>query len=124
MTKTVYQDSVIEDFVSKIKFDAQGLVPAVAQQWDTGKVLMLAWMDKDAVGATMRTGDVTYWSRARRELWRKGATSGHVQELRGIVLDCDGDALLLQVDQTGPACHTGAASCFFTVTAGMPGEVS
>ncbi len=99
-------------FISRVKFDANGLVPAIAQQHDSGKVLMLAWMNEDALRQTLLTGDVTYWSRSRGELWRKGATSGHTQALRAIVLDCDGDTILLQVDQTGPACHTGTETCF------------
>jgi phosphoribosyl-AMP cyclohydrolase len=102
-----------EAFVSAVAFDAAGLVPAIAQDAKTGEVLMLAWMNRDALERTLRTGDVTYWSRSRKELWRKGATSGHTQRLVEVYLDCDGDTIMLKVDQTGPACHTGAPTCFF-----------
>ena len=98
--------------VSRLRFDAHGLVAAVAQQHDTGEVLMLAWMNADAVAETLRTGRVTYFSRSRGALWRKGETSGQVQHLRELRLDCDGDAVLALVDQVGVACHTGRRSCF------------
>ncbi len=96
-----------------IRFDAAGLVPVVAQDAGDGTVLMLAWMNRAAVAETLATGRVCYWSRSRRALWRKGETSGHVQRLVEMRLDCDGDALLLLVEQTGPACHTGRRSCFY-----------
>ena len=96
-----------------IRFDDRGLVAAVAQQHDSGEVLMLAWMNREAVAETLRTGRVCYWSRTRGALWRKGETSGQAQRLVEMRLDCDGDALLLLVDQTGVACHTGRRSCFF-----------
>jgi phosphoribosyl-AMP cyclohydrolase len=96
-----------------LKFDRHGLVAAVAQQHDTGEVLMLAWMNREAVEATLATGDVTYFSRSRAKLWRKGETSGQTQRLVELRVDCDGDALLLLVDQAGAACHTGTRSCFF-----------
>ena len=96
-----------------LKFNAEGLIPAIAQQHDSGEVLMLAWMSREAVEETLATGRVCYWSRSRRKLWRKGETSGQVQRLVEMRLDCDGDALLLKVDQTGVACHTGRRSCFF-----------
>ncbi|MFZ5851221.1 MAG: phosphoribosyl-AMP cyclohydrolase [Actinomycetota bacterium] len=89
-----------------------GLLPVVVQQHDTGEVLMLAWMDDEALHRTLTSRRATYWSRSRQEYWRKGDTSGHVQWVRSVALDCDGDALLLQVDQVGPACHTGARTCF------------
>lgn len=89
-----------------------GLVPAIVQQHDTREVLMLAWMDDEALRRTLATRQATYWSRSRQEYWVKGETSGNMQEVREVRLDCDGDALLLSVDQTGPACHTGAATCF------------
>lgn len=92
--------------------DAAGLVAAVVQQHDTGEVLMLGWMDDEALHRSLTTGRVTFWSRSRQEYWRKGDTSGNVQYVRSISLDCDGDALLVRVDQVGPACHTGARSCF------------
>jgi len=96
-----------------LRFDAEGLIPAVAQQHDTGEVLMLAWMNREAVAETLATGRVCYFSRSRGALWRKGETSGQVQRLIELRVDCDGDALLLLVDQTGVACHTGRRSCFF-----------
>jgi phosphoribosyl-AMP cyclohydrolase len=96
----------------RLKRDAAGLVPAVVQQYDTGKVLMVGWMDDEALHRTLTTGRATYWSRSRREYWVKGSTSGHVQWVRSVAIDCDGDTLLVQVDQVGPACHTGTASCF------------
>ncbi len=96
-----------------LKFDRDGLVAAVAQQHDTGEVLMLAWMNLKAVEETLATGQVTYFSRSREKLWRKGETSGQAQRLVVLRVDCDGDALLLLVDQTGAACHTGTRSCFF-----------
>ncbi len=95
-----------------LKRDAAGLVAAIVQQHDTGAVLMLGWMDDEALRRTLTEGRVTFWSRSRSEYWRKGDTSGHVQHLRSAALDCDGDALLLQVDQVGAACHTGEITCF------------
>lgn len=97
---------------ARLKRDADGLVAAVAQQYDTGDVLMLAWMDDEALRRTLATGLATYWSRSRRRYWVKGETSGRWQRVREVRLDCDGDAVLLKVDQEGPACHTGARSCF------------
>ena len=105
--------SSFEAVLSEIKFDADGLVPAVAQDAATGAVLMVAWMNKDAVRETLETGNVVYWSRSRQARWRKGETSGHVQKLVAFYVDCDGDTLLLKVEQTGPACHTGSPTCFF-----------
>jgi len=102
-----------EAFIASVKFDDGGLVPAVAQSAATGQVLMVAWMNRDTLERTLASGEVTYWSRSRREVWRKGATSGHVQHLVEAWVDCDGDTLLLKVDQMGPACHTGAQTCFF-----------
>jgi phosphoribosyl-AMP cyclohydrolase len=102
-----------DDVLGAIAFDGAGLVPAIAQQHDTGEVLMQAWMNREAVAETLRTGRVCYWSRSRRSLWRKGETSGQVQRLVELRLDCDGDTLLLLVDQTGVACHTGRRNCFF-----------
>ena len=93
--------------------DPAGLVAAVVQQHDTGEVLMVAWMDDEALHRTLTTGRATYWSRSRGEYWVKGATSGHRQWVRDVRLDCDGDALLVLVDQEGAACHTGARSCFY-----------
>ena len=104
-----------QELMQKVKFDASGLVTAVAQDAQNGQVLMVAWMNREALEETLQGGQVCYWSRSRQSLWRKGETSGHVQTLRDIYVDCDGDTLLLKVDQKGPACHTGAESCFFTL---------
>jgi len=95
-----------------LKRDDQGLVAAIVQQHDTGEVLMLGWMDDEALARTLTTGRVTFWSRSRGEYWRKGDTSGHVQHVRSVAVDCDGDALLVRVDQVGAACHTGDRTCF------------
>ncbi len=97
---------------ARLKHDANGLFAAIVQQFDTGKVLMLGWMDDEALRRTLTSGRVTFYSRSRQEYWRKGDTSGHFQFLKSAALDCDGDALLLQVDQVGAACHTGTESCF------------
>lgn len=104
---------VAERVVAELAYDDKGLVPAVAQRHDTGEVLMLAWMNAEAVRETLTTGRVCYWSRSRGRLWRKGESSGHVQRLIELRYDCDRDALLLLVEQTGPACHTGRPSCFY-----------
>ena len=98
--------------IQEVRFDAQGLVPAVAQDAHTGQVLMLAYMNEASLRATLASGYATYWSRSRASLWRKGETSGHTQQVRSLAYDCDGDALLLTVEQTGPACHTGEQTCF------------
>ena len=113
-----YPSSAIDSFIAAIQFDAQGLVPAIAQQHDTGEVLMMAWMDRDAVAETMRTGRACYWSRSRKAAWRKGDMSGHIQTVVDLRVDCDGDTLLLLVDQTGVACHTGQHNCFFRAIRG------
>jgi len=97
---------------ARLKRDADGLVAAVVQQHGSGEVLMVGWMDDEALHRTLTTGRTTFWSRSRQEYWRKGDTSGHVQHLRQVRLDCDGDAVLVVVDQVGPACHTGTRSCF------------
>ena len=110
--------AAIDSFIAAIQFDAQGLVPAIAQQHDTGEVLMMAWMDRDAVAETMRTGRACYWSRSRKAPWRKGDTSGHIQTVVDLRVDCDGDTLLVLVDQTGVACHTGRHNCFFRAIRG------
>jgi phosphoribosyl-AMP cyclohydrolase len=104
--------------LKEAKFDAAGLIPAIAQQHDSGEVLTLAWMNRDSLAATVQTGQATYWSRERKKLWRKGETSGQTQKLVELRLDCDGDAILLLVDQTGVACHTGRRSCFFRAVRG------
>ena len=113
-----YPSPAIDAFVAAIQFDAQGLVPAIAQQHDTGEVLMMAWMDRAAVAETLRTGRACYWSRSRQAPWRKGDTSGHIQTLVDLRVDCDGDTLLVLVDQTGVACHTGQHNCFFRAIRG------
>lgn len=100
-------------FTATVVFGTDGLVPVIAQDHKTGAVLMFAWMTRETLKTTLETRDVTYWSRSRREVWRKGATSGHTQRLVEAWVDCDGDVLLLKIDQTGPACHTGAPACFF-----------
>ena len=97
---------------ARLKRDADGLLAAVVQQHGTGEVLMVGWMDDEALRRTLTSGRTTFWSRSRQEYWRKGDTSGHVQHVRQVRLDCDGDALLVVVDQVGPACHTGTRSCF------------
>jgi phosphoribosyl-AMP cyclohydrolase len=97
---------------ARVRFDAAGLVPVVVQEATSRDVLMLAWMDAEAISRTLESKRATYWSRSRQQYWVKGATSGHVQEVRSLRADCDGDTLLLEVDQHGPACHTGAATCF------------
>ncbi len=97
---------------TRLKRDPAGLVAAVVQQYDTGEVLMVGWMDDEALHRTLTTGRATYWSRSRQAYWVKGETSGHTQHVKSVALDCDGDALLVRVDQVGPACHTGAHSCF------------
>lgn len=110
-----HSPATAEALLGAIAFDRDGLVPAVAQQHDSGEVLMLAWMNRDALLKTLETGEAHYWSRSRRELWRKGQQSGQRQRLVELRVDCDGDALLLLVDQTGVACHTGRRSCFYRV---------
>ncbi len=102
----------VDDVLARLAFNEQGLVPAIAQQWDTREVLMMAWMDEAAVRETLTTGRGVYYSRSRGERWVKGDTSGHVQHVREFRIDCDGDTVLLLVDQTGAACHTGDRSCF------------
>ena len=101
------------EVLARLRFNADGLVPAIAQRHDTGEVLMMAWMNAEALEETLATGRVCYFSRSRGKLWRKGESSGQVQLLKGLYIDCDGDTLLLRVDQTGPACHTGRSGCFF-----------
>jgi phosphoribosyl-AMP cyclohydrolase len=104
--------SLDASIASRLKRDGQGLVAAVVQQYDTGEVLMVGWMDDEALRRTLTTGRATYWSRSRGAYWRKGDTSGHVQHVKEVRLDCDGDALLVTVDQVGAACHTGDRTCF------------
>lgn len=104
----------VEAQLDKVAFNADGLVPAVVQEAGTREVLMLAWLDREALRRTLTGGRAVYWSRSRGVYWRKGDTSGNVQRVRGARIDCDGDTVLLLVDQTGPACHTGTGTCFDT----------
>ncbi len=109
MTGTLSRDA----FLNEVAFNADGLVPVIAQAHDTGAVLMLAWMNRATLEETLTTGDVVYWSRSRQARWKKGETSGHTQRLVEAYIDCDGDALLMKVKQSGPACHTGEPVCFY-----------
>jgi len=109
MTKTLTH----AELMSRVKYDANGLVPAIAQDANDGRVLMMAWMNAESLTITLDTRKVTYWSRSRKSLWTKGETSGHEQKLVDAWIDCDGDTLLLKVNQNGPACHTGSPTCFF-----------
>lgn len=102
-----------EKFLDIVKYDKDGLVPAIAQDYETGKVLMLAYMNRESLEMTLRERKACYWSRSRKELWLKGATSGNMQEVKEITIDCDGDAILMKVTQRGGACHTGYHSCFY-----------
>ncbi|MFE5601521.1 phosphoribosyl-AMP cyclohydrolase [Streptomyces coelicoflavus] len=102
------------EIADRLKRSADGLLPAIAQQYDTGEVLMLGWMDDEALHRTLTTGRCTYWSRSRREYWVKGDTSGHFQWVKSVALDCDADTVLVKVDQVGAACHTGTRTCFDT----------
>jgi phosphoribosyl-AMP cyclohydrolase len=112
VTPTSAQPTLPAEIADLLKRDAGGLVCAVLQQHDSGEVLMVGWMDDEALRRTLTSGRVTFWSRSRREYWRKGDTSGHAQYVKTVALDCDGDALLVRVDQVGAACHTGARTCF------------
>lgn len=103
----------LAEILEAVRWNEGGLIPAIAQQHDSGEVLMMAWMNRESLQETLRTGRVCYWSRSRGKLWRKGESSGQEQHLKRAWLDCDGDTLLLSVDQTGPACHTGRRSCFY-----------
>lgn len=105
--------------LAAIRFNEDGLVPAIAQQFDSGEVLMMAWMNAEAVHETLESGRVCYWSRSRQGLWRKGETSGQQQRLKELLIDCDGDTLLVKVDQDGVACHTGRRTCFYTAARGQ-----
>ena len=106
----------------ELRFDEHGLIPAVVQEADTGEVLMVAWMDRRALDATLSTGLSHFWSRSREQLWRKGETSGHTQHVEGVYVDCDADVLLVQVHQDGVACHTGSRTCFFSALRNGPGQ--
>jgi len=103
----------LDDVLERLTYNEDGLIPAIAQQYESGEVLMMAWMNRSSIEETLKTGRVCYWSRSRKAYWRKGESSGQVQQLKSMAFDCDGDTILLKVDQTGPACHTGRRSCFF-----------
>ncbi len=100
-------------FLDELKFNAEGLIPAIVQEQSTGRVLMLAWMNRTAIEKTIELGKTVFWSRSRQKYWVKGETSGHVQKVKSVAFDCDGDTLLVQVEQTGAACHEGYKSCFY-----------
>lgn len=111
----INQRFVLEDFLSRVKFNDEGLVPAIIQATDTKAVLMMAWMNKEALGRTLESGRTWFWSRSRKEYWAKGETSGDVQVVLDVAIDCDGDTILVEVDQKGKgACHTGNYSCFYS----------
>ena len=112
MSNETLTESTVSAVIDRAVFSADGLIPAIIQQWDTREVLMLGYMNAEAMRRTLTEGRVTFWSRSRQEFWRKGDTSGNVQFVRSAALDCDSDALLVGVDQHGPACHTGAHACF------------
>lgn len=107
------QQLSLDEAIAGLTFNADGLIPAIAQQHDTGEILMMAWMNPASIRETLATGRVCYWSRSRQTYWRKGESSGNQQTLVGLFADCDGDALLVKVDQQGPACHTGRRDCFY-----------
>ena len=112
MSAAARESDLDPTIAARLKRDEHGLFPAVAQQWDTGELLMVGWMDDEALHRTLSTGRATFWSRSRQEYWVKGATSGNIQLVRSVALDCDGDSALVRVDQIGAACHTGDRTCF------------
>ncbi|WP_242028612.1 phosphoribosyl-AMP cyclohydrolase [Anabaena sp. FACHB-1250] len=114
MIKIKFDLANTTEMIENLKFNEQGLIPAIAQDYYDGTVLMMAWMNAESIVKTLATGEVHYWSRSRSQLWHKGATSGHIQKLKELFYDCDGDTILVKIDQVGDqACHTGARSCFF-----------
>ena len=113
----------LKQVLDSLPYNSDGLIPAIAQQHDTGEVLMMAWMNRVSLDETLEKGRVCYWSRSRQKLWRKGESSGQVQLLKDMRFDCDGDTILLLVDQTGPACHTGRRTCFYNAVRGDRVEV-
>jgi phosphoribosyl-AMP cyclohydrolase len=121
VTRAVRPSGLDPRIAARLKRDPAGLVAAIAQQHDTGEVLMLGWMDDEALHRTLTTGRCTYWSRSRQEYWVKGETSGHLQRVVSVALDCDGDAVLVKVDQAGAACHTGDWTCFDAGPIGVSG---
>ena len=114
----------LDGVLDRLPYNTDGLIPAISQQHDTGEVLMMAWMNRAALEETLETGRVCYWSRSRQKFWRKGESSGQVQALKEMSFDCDGDTILIKVDQTGPACHTGRRSCFYNLVKGDRVEVA
>ena len=112
------QSLPLAEVLDSLPWNRNGLLPAISQQYDTGEVLMMAWMNRESLDETLDTGRVCYWSRSRRQLWRKGEVSGQMQRLKEMRMDCDGDTILLLVDQTGPACHTGRRNCFYNLVQG------
>ncbi len=113
-----------ESLRAQVKYDSNGLIPAIAQQYDSKEILMMAWMNEPSLLETLETGRVCYWSRSRQNYWRKGEESGQIQLLKSLAFDCDGDTILLQVDQTGPACHSGRKSCFYTQVEGHTATIT
>jgi phosphoribosyl-AMP cyclohydrolase len=111
-------DAALQTMLQQLTFNQDGLIPAIAQQHDTGEVLMMAWMNEESIKETLRNNRVCYWSRSRQKLWRKGESSGQEQTLKGFRVDCDKDTILLEVDQIGAACHTGRRTCFYQVVDG------
>jgi len=111
-------------FIDLLKFNSDGLIPAIVQDASTGRVLMMAWMNRSSLEKTLETGNTCFWSRSRQKFWIKGETSGHFQKVKDIAFDCDGDTLLVQVEQTGAACHEGYQSCFFRSATNNGGETS
>ncbi len=112
------------NIVDELKYDSNGLIPAVVQEASTGRVLMVAWMNKESLRRTLEIGETVFWSRSRKEFWHKGATSGHTQKVKDVAFDCDKDVLLVQVEQSGAACHEGFKSCFFRSIRGEAVEVT
>ncbi len=108
----------LSEVLSALNYNEDGLIPAIAQQYDSGEVLMMAWMNQASIEETLKTKRVCYWSRSRQAYWRKGESSGQIQMLKELRIDCDADTLLIKVDQTGPACHTGRRQCFYKLVAG------
>ena len=115
------EEVAVADVLREMRFDGRGLIPAIVQQQGTDEVLMMAWMNEEALRSTLATGTTWFWSRSRSEYWNKGATSGNMQQVRRVLVDCDADVLLVEVDSPGPACHTGHRSCFFRqLEGGLP----
>ena len=117
------QSLPLPEVLDSLPYNSDGLIPAISQQYDTGEVLMMAWMNRQSIDETLEKGRVCYWSRSRQKFWRKGESSGQIQQLKEMRFDCDGDTILLIVDQTGPACHTGRRSCFYNEVRGDKVEV-